>query len=112
MAEKINIDIEQGSFLNLKVIAKDPNNNIVNLSGFDVRSQLKCTYGATGELASFNVQVDSGQLESGLINMSLTAAQTAALPVTRGVYDVEIFSGDFALKVLQGKAFIQPEVTT
>ena len=59
-----------------------------------------------------NAQVDPSYV-SGIISISLSAAQTSALPVTVAVYDVEIYSANnYTFKAIRGYAEITPEVTT
>jgi hypothetical protein len=46
------------------------------------------------------------------IDIKLTAAQTSALPVMQGVYDIELYSGTYANKPIKGLFNVLPEVTT
>ena len=87
--------------------------------GYTATGLLKFRYSNTGTIADLAPAVVSGDspgydaLPSGLIDLNLTAAQTAALPVVEGRYDVEIHNaGGTVYRVLEGKVRVHPEVTT
>jgi hypothetical protein len=107
-----NIDIFQGSTYSTRITARDENSNYINLSGYSSRAYVKCNYGATGTVAQFSCLVHPSYV-SGIIDISLTAAQTATLPVTQAVYDLEIFNtGETDVtKLLRGYVNIYPETT-
>jgi len=46
-----------------------------------------------------------------LVDLSLTSTQTSGLVVSDQVYDVEVYSGDYVVRVQQGIVSISPEVT-
>jgi len=119
MANVYDISIEQGSSLNLTLTATDSTSSYLNLTGYAARGKIKYGYGSSGYLLSINPQIDLS-LISGLINISLTADQTSLLPVTKAVYDIEVYAtgsnisvpSGYTFKVLKGYADISPEVTT
>lgn len=106
-----DISLIQGEDYNLTAELKFSDGNRINLSGYDVRGKVKYNYGSDTYLIDLDPTVYSA--ESGIISINLTAAQTAALPVTVAFYDIERFtSGDNQVsKVLNGKFIICPEVT-
>ena len=110
MANQYDISIEQGSSFNLSLTAKDSAGTPLNLSGYAARGGIKYGYGSTGYLVSLTPIISSPA--SGVISISLTATQTSSLPVTKGVYDVEVFSsGDYTFKAIRGYVDVSPEVT-
>jgi hypothetical protein len=119
MANVYDISIEQGSSLNLSLSATDSDGAYLNFSGYAARGKIKYGYGSSSYLLNINPQIDPS-LVSGLINISLTADQTSLLPVTKAVYDIEIYTtgaigsivSGYTFKVLKGYADISPEVTT
>jgi hypothetical protein len=109
MANSYNISIDQGSSFSIALTATNSTGGYLNFSGYSARGKVKMGYGSTGYIIDLQPQIDSSYV-SGLINISL--APMTGLPVTRGVYDIEVYnSGGYSVKVLQGYADINPEVT-
>ena len=116
-----NLDIIQGSTFSAQLFATDSNGAAINLDGYDVRGVVKYNYGTGAALVNLNAAVNTGQAPpintytaaSGVIDVSITAANTAALPVTVGVYDLEMYNfGETEVKkLLDGRVKIYPEVT-
>lgn len=110
--DSYDIQIYKGATFSLSVTLKDENENPIDLTNYNVSGFLKYRYSDSTALTSLNAQKLS-PLESGDISLSIHATGTAVLPVTIGVYDVELFntvSGTVS-KVLRGNASIFPEVT-
>ena len=58
-----------------------------------------------------NPQIDSSFV-SGIVNVSIAPEITSGMPVTKAVYDIEVFnSGDFCTQVSRGYVDISPEVS-
>lgn len=111
MSNSYDISIEQGSSFNLSLTARDITGEPINLSGYATSGELRYSYGSSGVLLNLNPTVDPS-LVSGIINISLTPEQTASLPVTKAVYDIEVISsGGFVFKAIRGYAEIAPEVS-
>ena len=121
MAESYNFSIKQGSEFNVRLTITELSVP-VNLSGYDVRSNVKFRYGDTGSLIDLKPTVVSGtegaSYASGFVDIYLSGSETAALPVAEAVYDLERYvtgsEGDetAVIKMLGGKFSIDPEVTT
>ena len=119
MANVYDISIDQGSSLNLTLTATDSTGAYLNLSGYSARGKIKYGYGSTGYLLNINPSIDSSYI-SGLINISLSADSTSLLPITKAVYDIEVYTtgaigstpSGYTFKVLKGYANVAPEVTT
>lgn len=112
MSNIYNFSIEQGSSFNLNLTAKDPNGTPLNLSGYNARGSIKYGYGSTGYLMDLSPNID-GSFVSGIINISIPASGTALLPVTKAVYDIEVYaSNDYTFKAIRGYVEIVPEVTS
>lgn len=119
MATTANLNIIQGATFSARVAVKDSAGSAINLSGYTTRGNARSTFGSTGTLIDLDPDVVSGSspdylgTASGLIDINLTAVETAALPVTIGVYDVEMFNdAGTVTRVLQGKMNVSPNVTT
>lgn len=111
MANVYDISIEQGSSFNLTLTAKDSNGTPLNLSGYSARGGVKYGYGSTGYLINLNPIIHSSFV-SGLINVSVSASDTSSLPVTKAVYDIEVYNAsNYTFKAIRGYVNIIPEVT-
>ena len=119
MATTANLNIIQGATYTARIAVTDSADSALNLSGYTTRGYAKAYYGASGILVDLDPDVVSGDspdylaLPSGLVDISLTAVQTAALPVHQAVYDVEMYNdAGTVTRILQGKVNISPEVTS
>ena len=116
-----NLDIIQGSTFSAQLSATNSDNSAVDLTGYSVRGVIKYNYGTGVALVDLNPVVNTGQspplntytAASGVIDVSVSAANTAALPVTIGVYDIEMYNANESVvkKLLDGRVRIHPEVT-
>lgn len=106
-----NISINQGETYNLDATLTNSTGASINLSGYSLRGQVRYSYGASGVLLNLNPSIQNAT--GGAININLTPTQTASLPTTIAVYDVESYvSGDSVVnRVLNGTFSIAPEVT-
>ena len=114
MATKVNLSIDQGSDFSASLTAKDAAGNTINLTGYNARAKMRYAYN-TGQATDFTATINSGVagagFVSGLVDLSLTSTQTSGLVVSDQVYDVEVYSGDYVVRVQQGIVSISPEVT-
>ena len=104
-----DIWIPIGCSFNLTLTATDQCNNPLNLSGYSARGGVKYQFSDTGYLLNLSPQIDPSYV-SGIVYLS-TLAPTGT-PITKGVFDVVIYSGSYNLKILRGYANISPEVST
>ena len=85
----------------------------VNTTGFAARMQLRTSYSAA--TASLELTTANGRISltnAGVITLSLSATETAALAARRNVYDLEMVScGGQVTRVLEGVVTVSPEVT-
>lgn len=111
MANVYDISIEQGSSFNLSLTARDSSGSPLNLSGYNARGGIKYGFGSTGYLLNLSPTIDPSVI-SGIIHISLSSSQTSSLPVTRAIYDVEVYAAnDYTFKALRGYVDILPEIT-
>ena len=120
MASSYNFSVTQGSDVNVRLTITN-DGSAVNLSGYNVRGKVKSKYGDTGSLVDLDPTIFTGvegvAYPSGYVDIYLSGSQTAALPVTQAVYDIERYvtgaNGDetSVIKMLAGKFTIDPEVT-
>jgi Na+/H+ antiporter NhaB len=110
MAIYANIPIDQGSSFSSVITVNGADGLAFNLTGYTVRGQIRKSYAATTYTA-FNCAVQSGVV--GKIQITLTAAQTAALKPGRYLYDIEIVetSSGAITRVVEGQVDVSPRVT-
>jgi hypothetical protein len=115
-AGRYDITIEAGSTFQLRVTWKDSNGTPINLTGYTARMKVKPTYGG---VATFSLTSPSGGLvlggAAGTIDVTISATDTATNigdTESTAMYDLEVeSSGGVVTRLVQGKAFLKPEVT-
>ena len=108
----VNELLTKGSDFSLRLNAENDDGSVINLSGYTVRGYVKQKYSDTGSLLNLNPTGVLGLYQSGIIDINIQSDITAPLPVTQGIYDVELASGTSVRKLVKGFANIVPEVTT
>ena len=107
----LNLQIDQGStFSKLITVYQTDGITLQNLTGYTVASQVRKNYTSTNYTTILaTVQTPA---TNGVIVMSLTAAQTAALKAGRYVYDLQLTAADETVsRTIEGIITIKPEVT-
>lgn len=108
-AQLYNITIEQGSDFSLPVTLLTSGSVPMNLTGYQAKAEIRRAYNSPQVVAELS---PSGSMDtSGQFSLVLTPAQTGALPVLVGVWDLIIYSGTDTLRLLSGSATISPQVT-
>ena len=110
MASILNQIVDQGSTWSKQItVYETDGTTIQNLTGYTVASQLRKNYTST---AYTTINATNNSPTSGIIVMSLTATQTAALKSGRYVYDLQITAADGTVtRVIEGVITLRPEVT-
>ena len=113
MATFYNITGYQGDYIQLTLNLKDSSGIALNLSGYEVRGQVRASYGSTGVLLDLNPTITS--LLSGTMAININSYISADIPISDHVYDIErypsgILTGN-SIKLMRGKFSILPEVT-
>ena len=112
MAAIANLSIDQGATFSSDVNVKDANGDAFNLTGYTASAKMAKGYSSTRTRTAITATV-SNNPASGVITLSLTAEQTAALDAERYVYDLEIVSPtNVVTRTLEGIITVRPEVTT
>ena len=125
MATTYDINVTQGSTLDLRFTVNDSAGDPINLSGYSARGVAKFRYGTGSVLLDLDPTVQSGHAgdltlgSSGYIDVFVRPGSTSGLPIVQGVDDIERYetvpaaSGDWnALKVVKGYFNVLPEVST
>lgn len=113
-AANYDILIEKGATFRLGLTWRDANGTPVDLTNWSARMQIRESINdaqAAVDLSSPSAGIVLGGT-AGTIAVTLTAAQTAALTIRRGVYDLEVQdSVGNVTRLLQGAVEVSPEVT-
>lgn len=111
-----NITIEQGATFRLPLVyqTKDDQGNVtpVDVTTYTARMQIRQSVASDTALLSLETGSGITMGANGAIDIEATPAQTAALNIRSGVYDLELQAGDGRVtRLLQGKVTVSPEVT-
>lgn len=106
--------IEQGVTTAKAFIWKDSAGDVIDLTGYTARMQIRETIASNSTLLSATNA--NGQLvitaAQGKVTLTLTATETAALSFTTGVYDLELISGSGTVtRLVEGTVTLSKEVT-
>ena len=111
MASHYDLNITQGNSFHVRLVAVDPNGSPYDLTNWGLRGYAKLKYSDSTALIDLQpTKVDP--YTQGFIDISLPATFTKTLPITEGVFDIEMFdSSGFVDKLIKGYVRIFPEVT-
>ncbi len=108
---KSNLLIDQGSTFSTTITGYDVNGNLLNLTGYTAAGKIKYNYGTGTSLVDFTTSIQDTYVD-GLVDLSLTATQTADLIVGDLRYDIEVTSGSNVTRIQEGLVRVSPEVTS
>ena len=113
-AGSLDITIEQGSDYFNELVWKDSNENIVTLTGYSAKMEIRSKYGSIDvllELSTVNGRITISELD-GQIILQIPSAVTELITWTTGVYDLELTGPTgIVTRLLQGKVTVIKEVT-
>jgi len=110
MAAKANIVVDQGADFSTTITVTDNNGSIVDLSGYTAEGQIRKHYTSSTKY-DFIVTFGSPRTD-GLLTLSLSSANTAAIEAGRYVYDVNLTtSGGIVSRMVEGICTVTPRVT-
>lgn len=113
-AGQYNFDIEQGVAFARIMNLKDANGDTMNLTGYSARMQIR-PYVSSDEVLIEATTANSKLIITpltGVLTLSLSAADTGLLVYTKSVYDIELInSAGIPVRLLQGEINVSREVT-
>lgn len=126
MAARYSFTIDQGATIQFEVIYADSNNVPVDLTGYTAKMQLRPSPGSETLYATLSTTISpngSGLYVTGLpdnpkpessgsIGVVMSAALTSTFDFGDASYDLEITSGSYVARVIEGKIRLNKEVTT
>jgi hypothetical protein len=116
-AGALRVVIEQGATWTRTFTYKDTNGALVDLTGYEARMQVRSTYDASSALISLTSDPAAGIVMGGALGTIVcTIADTVTAALTAPnecVWDLELILPASAgiKRLLEGEAFISPEVT-
>ena len=124
-AGKYSFIIEQGATTDFEIVWKDGNGDVVDLSDYHARMQIRSGYGSDSTLhASLTSSLDSdgtglnlsgsngtNPLSSGSIGIFISAASSSVFNFGEAHYDLELVSGSYVTRLIEGKVRLNREVT-
>ena len=124
-AGKYSFIIEQGATTDFEIVWKDSTGTRINLTNYHVRMQIRSGYGSSSILyASLSSSLDSdgtglnlsgsngtNPLSSGSIGIFISAASSSAFDFGEAKYDLEVVSGSYVTRLIEGKVKLNREVT-
>lgn len=119
-AGRLDLTIEKGSTFERVFTwrTKNPTTNQledVNLTGYGARAMVKETYEDLVpliDLATSGIGLEIlDPPTSGKIKLSIPATVSSAVFASYGVWDLEVFNGDYVTRLLEGRVTFREEVT-
>jgi len=125
-AGKYSFTVEQGTTVNFGIQYLDSNSIPISLAGYNGRMQIRSDYAdnsntlyitlsssldVDGSGLNFNGVDGTQPVTSGSIGIYISADKTTSMSFSEGVYDLELYSGSFVTRILEGTVLINKEVT-
>jgi hypothetical protein len=124
-AGKYSFVIEQGSTFQRDLVYKDSDGAPIDLSNYSSRMQIRPSPGSATlyltlssslmpDGTGLNMNGISGLIPaaSGTIGIVISAASASMLTFDEAAYDLEIYSGSYASRIIEGKVKLSKEITT
>jgi len=123
-AGRYSFVIEQGATFTVELQYKDGNGTPIDLTGYGGRMQIRPSIASSTIYASLSSSLNpdgtginfsgsngSTPPTSGSIGLYISAASSSLLNFDLAVYDLEIYSGSFVSRILEGQVKLSKEVT-
>ena len=114
MAIRVDLTIEQGATFTDESLLVDADGEVIDLTGYTARMDIKADIADTDPVISLTT--DNGRIiitpSAGSVLLYLDPAETAAISIERGVYDLEVVSaGGDVTRLMQGAVVVDLNVT-
>lgn len=109
--QEYNFNIYQGSTLSLVLRLSDPETGqALDFTGFTARGMMRVKYDDAAPAGVFTCEFTDEA--TGVVSVSMTAAETAALNFSKAYYDIEVVApGGSVRQVLRGQVTLLKEAT-
>ena len=109
-----DFQIEQGATLTKQFVWKDGSGNLINLTGYTAKMQVRRNPASDEvllEASTTNGRIALGG-SAGTITLTLSATVTAAITWSRGKYDLELTARNGVVtRLLEGEITVSKEIT-
>jgi hypothetical protein len=107
-----DLNIHQGETRSFAVQLLDNNEVAIDLTSYTAAMKIKDSYGGNTVLSLTSSSGITISTATGMITVLITAAQTAALGIQEGVYDLKVVSATSTVTYhLKGRVIVDPQVT-
>lgn len=108
----LELFIEQGDSFTADITLDSINGSPFNLSNYSIKSDIRKSHWSANTTISFNSSI-AGNGTTGIVTLTLDAANTQLLTASKYVYDVFLTnnSNNDRSKVLEGIIYVDPSVT-
>ena len=111
MAAHYDLNITKGNSFNVRLVAVDPNGVAFDLTSWNLRGYAKLRYSEQNILIDLS-PTRGTPYTAWFIDIAIPATFTRDLPVTEGVFDIEMYDNlGFVDKLIKGYVRVFPEVT-
>ena len=123
-AGRYSFTLEQGSTFQRQLTYQDSNGVPIDLTSYSARMQIRPSPGSVtlyltlssslmpdGTGLNMNGLNGTNPTTSGTIGIVISAATSSLLTFDEAAYDLEIYSGSYASRIIEGKVKLSKEVT-
>jgi hypothetical protein len=123
-AGKYSFTLEQGSTFERQLTYQDSNGVPIDLTSYSARMQIRPSPGSPtlyltlssslmpdGTGLNMNGLTGANPTTSGTIGIVISAATSSMLTFDEAAYDLEIYSGSYASRIIEGRVKLSKEVT-
>lgn len=115
MVAKQNLRVYQGSDFRRVMEFKTEDDNLIDLTGFSFKGQVKASYSDSTPVMSFTFEIRNQETDKGMVDMRLLASDSALINIpkmTKYLYDIEMTDQNGVIRrVVEGTLELMPEVT-
>ena len=124
-AGKYSFVIEQGATFQRELIYQDSLGSPIDLTDYSAKMQIRPAPGSSTLFLTLSSSLNgdgtglnllglygTNPLTSGSIGIVISAASSSALTFDEAAYDLELYSGSFVNRIIEGKVKLSKEVTT
>jgi hypothetical protein len=111
MAAYVELYMDQGAtWTNVINLTDDVTNASINISGYNITSQMRRSYYSANASANISCQITDAS--SGEVTLSLTSGETANIKAGRYLFDVKVSSpASQTIRLIEGIITVTPGVT-
>lgn len=110
-AGKLNLSIEQGATYKKRLTWRDARKRPIDMTGYTALMHVKDKAGGTTLLILSTANGRIALSSAGVIQILLSAAETAELAFSSGVYDMKLMIGAEEVRLIEGRVTVSQAIT-